>query len=156
MLEKLKGLRPPKLTCGCSMFLLLLGLFCVGGLFWLHVRQEAFAQIGQTTTGRVIELVRGGGKGKGYSSIVQFLTPDEHVYSFKTFLWSDPPVYAIGDKVDVLYNPEKPEEAVMVVDNSITTNHTMWLIGAFGVGLIVLGISSILATFVRWRQRLRA
>ena len=134
-------------SCGGCM-LLVIGLMTLLGIYWIHTEQVAFARIAQTTTGTVIEMRRGSGKNSSYYPTVQFLTPREHVYTFEASMPSD---HKIGDQVEVLYNPEAPEQAVIAVDNSITTNHGMWFAIAVGVVLLVVGSTP----FARMLKRLR-
>jgi hypothetical protein len=70
------------------------------------------------------------------------------VYTFEGALTGD---YKVGDQVDVLYNPEKPEEAVIAADNSITTNYGMWFAIGMGIFFIIMGASP----FARGLKRLR-
>jgi hypothetical protein len=133
-----------------GMFLIILGLAILGGVFWVHTRQQAFASIAKTTTGTVIELRRGSGKNSSYYPIVEFLTRKEKVYTFESAMASNPPAYKVGDQVEILYNPERPEEAVITADNSITTNPAMWLM--CGMGLVLIGVGAY-PSVKAYRQR---
>jgi hypothetical protein len=136
---------------GC--ILIIAGLIILSGVYVAHLMQQDFARISVTTTGTVTELVRGSGKSKSYFPIVQFLTPREHVYSFKSANGTNPASYQVGDKVDVLYNPEAPEQAVIAADNSIASNRTMWIFAGVGVLLVLVGLWPF-AKLLRWlRER---
>lgn len=132
---------------GC--LLIIAGLMLMGGVYWVHTMQLEFARISTPTTGTVIELVKGSGKSKNYYPVIQFLTAREHVYSFKSPLPTD---YQVGDQVEVLYNPEAPEQAVMAAENSISTNRAMWIFAAVGAVLVVIGVSPF-ARMLKWLRK---
>jgi hypothetical protein len=134
-------------SCGGCLFIML-GLTVLAGIYWVHTEQIEFAGIAQTTTGTVIDLRRGTGKNAGYYPTVQFLTRRERLYTFESAMTSD---HQIGDKVEVLYNPEAPEEAVIAEDNSITTNKGMWF--AIGIGLVFVVVGA--SPFARGLKQLR-
>ena len=123
---------------------ILVGLMIMAGVYWAHTQQAAFANIAQTTIGTVIDMRQPTGgtraQNRGYYPVVQFITPGEHVYTFDSAITTNPPSYTVGDKIEVLYNPERPEEAVIAAHNSIATNHGMWFAVALGVVLILVGI----------------
>jgi len=116
----------------------------MAGVYWAHTQQVAFANIAQTTIGTVIDMRKPTGgtraQNRGYYPVVQFITPGEHIYTFNSATATNPPSYTIGDKIGILHNPERPEEAVIAVDDSIATNHGMWLAVALGVVLILVGV----------------
>jgi hypothetical protein len=78
------------------------------------------------------------------------LSRGANVYTFEGALTGD---YKVGDQVDVLYNPEKPEEAVIAADNSITTNYGMWFAIGMGIVFIVMGASPFARGLKRLRQQ---
>jgi hypothetical protein len=137
-------------SCG-GCLLMIIGLMTLAGIYWIHTEQVAFARIAQTTTGTVIDLRRGSGKNAGYYPTVQFLTRRERVYTFEAAMTSD---HQIGDQVEILYNPEAPEQAVIAVDNSITTNHGMWFAIAVGMVLLIIGSTPFARRLKRLRERL--
>lgn len=135
---------------GC--LLIIAGLMIIGGVYWVHAIQLEFARTAQSTMGTIIEMNRGGAKNNGYSPVVQFITPNEHVYTVSSAIASNPPAYEVGDLVEILYNPEAPEQAMIVKENSFTLVHQlMWAFGAVGIGLCMKGVYPIMKAF-RWMQ----
>ncbi|OGH90650.1 MAG: hypothetical protein A2479_02145 [Candidatus Magasanikbacteria bacterium RIFOXYC2_FULL_39_8] len=109
----------------------------VGGYSFLDSQKviKTFA----SAQGTVVELVRSSTSNESntYSPLVSFVA-NETEYQFKSNFSSDPPAYDVGEQVNVLYNPESPQDARI---NSFLSLYLISLI--FGVtGLILLGIGA--------------
>lgn len=139
-------------SCGGCLFIVL-GLTVLAGIYWVHTEQIEFAGISVTTTGTVIDVRRGTGKNAGYYPTVQFLTRRERIYTFEAAKTSD---HQIGDKVEVLYNPENPDQAVIAEDNSIATNEGMWFAIGIGIIFLLVGASPFARGVKRLQQRLKS
>jgi len=136
---------------GC--LIIIAGLMLMGGVYVVHLFQQDFARTAQTATGTVIEMVKGSGKNNSHFPVVQFITPRENVYSFQSSMGSNPPAYQVGQQVEILYNPEAPEQAVIAADNSITTNYMMWLFAGVGAVLVLLGVYPLAKLVKQLRER---
>jgi hypothetical protein len=79
--------------------------------------------------------------------LVRFQAPDGHLVTAKTDLGGSL-VPAIGDHVDVLYDPQRPEEAHL--DSELSDQLTR-LVGRIGRGLIVVGaLTVVIALCIFW------
>lgn len=112
---------------------LLVGLgLCAGGGYWGWLTRD-FTQTATTAPGTVVELARHSDSegGDSYSPVVEYTLPSGRTVRFEEDVSSDPPSHRVGESVEVLYNPEKPEEA------RINNAFTLW----FGPGLLLsLGV----------------
>jgi hypothetical protein len=133
---------PPSLF-GAVLFTLL-GVIALIGLFWLHTQQQAFAEIATLTTGTVRELIPQTRKGSTtYAPVIEFMTANERVYQHTSKISSNPPAYTVGDRVEILYNPEDPEEVVIAKDNSIASNPMMIAVLVLSLVWTLIGIREI-------------
>ena len=120
---------------------LLAGLvFAVMGS-WELIDANRIAIAGDRAQGTVIELQRSHGRRTSYKPIVGFETPDGETHTFVHPLGSRPSVYAAGDRVAVLYDPERPRRAV--IDS---------FYGRYGFLIVVLG-GAAFAALGAWLMR---
>lgn len=94
------------------VFSLVGGLLFAIGLF-LFIRIKMFLSKAQVAKGTVIEMVyhhssEGGG---GYSPVYQFRTISGQMITVHDSLSSSPPMFHVGQSIDVLYEPENPQNA---------------------------------------------
>ena len=99
------------LTIGI-VFPLIGGLLLAIGVF-LFIRTRIFINKAQEVKGTVIQMVyshssEGGG---GYSPVYQFRTIDGQTIVVTDSLSSNPPMFQVGQTIDVLYDPENPQKA---------------------------------------------
>lgn len=81
---------------------------------WLYYQQINIERNGLATEGTVIDLVEStDSDGTTYAPIVRFKTQSGRAFEFQSKHYSYPPQYEIGEKVTVLYLPEKPAEAIV-------------------------------------------
>jgi hypothetical protein len=122
-----------------GLFLLALGIF-LSALGW-----QAYANITQTlktmipTSGKVVDMNpriinTNSGDKTFYYPIVEFQTAAGETIRFENEQGGNPPAYQIGDQVDVRYNPQRPQVAMV-------TSWEIWLPTAlfgFAGGLLIL------------------
>jgi hypothetical protein len=119
--------------------LLFIGLIFggVGSIFLFDVK--SYADKGVEAQGQVIENipVRSSKGGTTYTPLVLFKTQSGQEVQFEDGVSSKPPAFDIGEKVNVLYMPDNPNEAI-VADG-------MWLFpGIFvGIGGVLLTIAVV-------------
>lgn len=86
-------------------------LFAIGA--FLFVRTRIFLGKAQEVKGTVIQMVyshssEGGG---GYSPVYQFRTITGQTITVQDNLSTNPPMFQVGQTIDVLYDPENPQSA---------------------------------------------
>jgi len=101
---------------------------------------------GVTTTGTVIAMKEKKGRvGYVYRPVVSFQTVDNRTIRLTSSGASYPPKYRVGEQVEVIYDPQEPENA------KIKSFESLWLgvviSGAIGLGF--LGFSVLVAKLFR-------
>lgn len=121
----------------------------VGGgmLIWayaMYSQQVRFIEHSKKTSAVVVENYVDPHEG-GYFPVVEFKTPEGKTFTFRGHVGSDLPKFQIGQQVEVLYDPTKPENA------QIDTSHDKWLaieiIGSVGMVFSVLGALAFTSKF---------
>jgi hypothetical protein len=80
------------------------------GMFLL-MRTRRFVATAITTTGEVVDMDESHDEGTSYCPIVRFTADDGSQIVFSDSVYSNPPMYKIGDEVKVLYAPENAQHA---------------------------------------------
>ncbi len=86
--------------------------FCLWGVYAGYISWKLENE-GETTTGTVVRLEESDSSEGGccvYSPVIEF-TANGQTYSFEGDNASDPPAYAVGEEVSVLYHPHDPDTA---------------------------------------------
>ncbi len=106
-------------------------------------RTRAFLAGARESTGEVIALEEvppqqpGADQLETYRPVVVFTAEGGRQVRFESMASSNPPRYSVGDKVPVIYDPERPSEA------RIHSFHDLWfapaLFGGLGLVFAVLG-----------------
>jgi hypothetical protein len=134
---------------------LLAGLFAVMGLVlsavglasFLNTRQ--FVERAAESTGRVIDNVRGDDT---YRPVVMFEPVPGEPITFSSSSGNNPPAYAVGDSVRVLYDPAEPSSA------QISSWSSLWGfaagISAAGAGILAVTAGVIVFAVLRQRRQL--
>ena len=118
---------------------LLLGLGCLAASAIVRSVIGGFVDSAAKAQGTVVELVPAG---RGKSPVIRFTTPDGQDVTFRSANASNPPDYAVGEAVPVLYDPAAPErdpriESLSEVWTPVIVLALMGLIFG-GVGLAVV------------------
>jgi hypothetical protein len=139
-----------RLYIGCATILgnLFFLAFCLWGAYAAY-NSYNLGKNGETTTGIVIELEEGtDGDGNccTYSPVIEF-EANGQTYTFESSNASNPPEYQVGEKIRILYNPQKPNNAQI---NKVSERWLMpvLVIPAMFFGAIIFTFSMIRA----WRK----
>ncbi|MCC7118282.1 MAG: DUF3592 domain-containing protein [Anaerolineales bacterium] len=94
------------------VFPLVGGLLFVIGAF-LFIRTRIFLGKAQETKGTVTQMVyrRSSKGGGGYSPVYEFRTIDGQTITGRDNLSTNPPMFQVGQTIDVLYDPANPNNA---------------------------------------------
>jgi hypothetical protein len=110
----------------CGIGLLIGGFVSVG-------RTRAFLRKAIETSGEVVDLLEEppyeSGESPTYRPVVSYVLPSSRRIRFQSMVHSNPPEYAIGESVAILYEPDRPHEA------RIRSFTSLWLLGIILVGL---------------------
>lgn len=89
-------------------------LLLLGAGLWAQSIQSFIAEAGHTR-GVVVELkrTRSTNSGTVYNPVVQFYSAEGELVEFTSSLGSNPPAYEEGEEVEVLYNAEAPQDAMI-------------------------------------------
>jgi hypothetical protein len=133
------------------------GLFLVIGLILAGV-SISYASSAERAQGTVVSLEwssghtstsrRGGGSsGPSAHAVVEFTAADGTARRFEDSTGSSPPAYDVGERVEVLYRADSPEDA------RINGFVSLWLLPLIfgGTGLVITGIGTAVALVTRRR-----
>lgn len=101
-----------------------------------------FTQKAQISQGKVIMVtIDKSGKSATYKPVIEFYDHKGIRIEFASFEGSNPPKYTVGDKVEVLFNPENP------IDAKINSFFSIWggvlIMSIVGIVFFVIGCISI-------------
>lgn len=132
-----QSILPTIVLLGTVFFLIGAGL----GLF-------NYSKVKRTTVfvqGEVIEL-KGGRKGGGYHPVVSYTPEDGIMRTYESSYGTNPPQYAVGDKVPMYYDPASPRR--VRIDNAMES----WFFAAnIGLG----GLIMLIVAGLGYRNRTR-
>jgi len=145
---------PLRIVAGCitllGIIIILPGivLAVVGGVWWYNVSH--FVQTAEHTEGTIIELVLRQNTQSGgdmYSPVVEFTDHLGQRHEYRSNASSNPSWYSVGDKVQMLYERDRP--------NSASINHWFYLyFGPFmclmfaAIDVIIAIVLLVVALFV--------
>ncbi len=117
----------------------------------LGIRQARWEALSQRAVAQVVRQVSDGDD--LYSPELRFPTPDGGAVSFVAGTAANPPAYALGEKVTVLYDPAKPEQAV--IDSFMARWFMPLLFAGFGLIWLVIGVAPLILRGLRRRKLVR-
>jgi hypothetical protein len=91
-----------------SAAFLVIGIGLAAGAGWHYRSTRAFLETAIRVEGVVIEMRRRGGSS---APIVRFQPPEGPEVTFESKLYTRPPTYSVGEKVTVLFQSARPDEA---------------------------------------------
>jgi hypothetical protein len=96
-----------------GLLFLVLGLGLGAGAFVAFVRTRTFLATAYTTQGEVLALEAYQDKGGGtlYRPVLRFRTHAGQETEFRSPEGSSAPGFQVGQRIDVVYNPEEPSDA---------------------------------------------
>ena len=113
-----------------SWLFLLIGIGCLAGAGYLYSNTSEFVANARRAPGTVVALRSGAPE-------VKFRAHDGREIQFTSSVSSKPPAYSVGEKVEVLYRPERPEDA------QVNAFMSLWLgviiLGGLGSGFSLVG-----------------
>ena len=127
----------------------LAGGFALFFSFNSFVHQWNFLKTASHSSGTVIENVQiASSKGRStFSPVIEFYTQNGEKVAFKSLNSSNPPQYTIGQKVEVLYQPDNPKNA------QIHSFFSFWLgtifSGVLGFLFLGVGLGSVIKIILR-------
>lgn len=119
----------------------LFGAVMLAGTFYLSRDTRAFLASAVQAEGAVIELAR---SHKTYRPVIRFIDRRGQAVEFTSSAGSNPPSYAVGEKVAVLYLPEKPH--IAEVDDFFMIWGGLIILGILGVVFFLIGAGLFVAT----------
>ena len=128
----------------------LFGAVMLAGTFYLSQDTRAFLASAVQAEGTVIELVR---SHKTYRPVIRFTDRHDQTVEFTSSAGSNPPSYAVGEKVAVLYLPEKPHTAE--IDDFFMIWGGLIILGILGVVFFLIGAGLFIASLRRQRTASR-
>ncbi len=126
---------------------LLIGSGLLIGAFHLYHSASAFIGNAARADGVVVDLTRSpahnGGLGSSttYRPVVRFFPSGGRRIEFVSSMGSNPPAYARGDRVTVLYASDNPRNAM--IDGFFSRWGGTVIVGGMGMGLFVVSLAMI-------------
>ncbi len=109
--------------------------------------QQALYRDGAAATGRVVANREESSDGASYTAVIEYANSSGRAVQFEDINSYNPPRYAIGEAVDVVYQRDTP-------DNAVIRNSVWWVVPAmflFAAAVSWLAIFALVAR--RFRQR---
>jgi len=112
------------------------------GAYFLYTNTNGFLKEAISTEGTVIALLKvyseeDSGTSLTYKPLVQFIDQNGGEFEFASSHSSSPPKYSIGEKTEILYQPDSPNKA------KIKSFFSLWgeatIIGGLGTVLFLIG-----------------
>ena len=127
-----------------------LGVAFLAGAGWSYLADRSFAAAGAHAQGTVIEMVGGRDSDGDYSykPVVEFRDADGRRHVFTSNVSSSPPQHAAGERVQVIYAPATPDEAV--IDSFLDRFLLPLILGGLGTVFAAIGFGLL---FARLRGR---
>jgi hypothetical protein len=129
----------------------LIGIGMLIGAFFFYKNTSSFLQGAAKAEGTVVELVRSrSSDSTTYAPVIQFTDQKGVAFEFTSSTSSNPPGYTEGEKVEVLYLQDRPQEA------KINGFFSLWggavIVGGLGGVFFLIGATIILITLLRGRR----
>lgn len=103
-----------------SLVLLTTSLVFLGIAGWMFYQQKSLENRGMTTTGTVTRLVAStDSDGTTYAPVFEFKTQGGRTFEIQSDSYSSPPAYEVGQRVTIIYDPEKPATAQIQGENTL-------------------------------------
>lgn len=132
-----------------GMIIIATSLLIFVALFGVNYVQSTFASNALSAVGEVIALRESCSDGCAYSPVIEFVAKDERIYSFESNYAEAPPRYPVGERLEILYNPDDPAQAEIAEMLNFWTNPIMVIFGGVDVILILVGGVLLFLSFLR-------
>ena len=134
------------------------GLVFAAVACWLYLADRSVAAGGVHPQGTLVEMVGSRDSDGSYSSrpVVEFVAADGTRHRFASSVSTSPPAYSVGQRVDVIYPPGAPEDAIL--DGFVDRFLLPLIFGGIGTLFAAIGGGLVFAWLRRRRivARLRA
>ena len=123
--------------------------FLIGASQAISTQQQidAFARArGTVVNNAYLESDAGNSSSGAYYPVVEFKPNDGPQQRFTDGAGSLPPDYAVGDSVDLIYNPNRPAEA------RIASWLRLWFVPTLLIGIGLLPISVVIIILIKLRR----
>ncbi len=122
----------------------IVGILLLTGTFFMYESTNEFLKTSITAEGKVIDLLQSRSSSSSdnsitYKPLVRFIEKKGTKIEFTSSTSSNPPSYHVGEKVEVLYNPESPNNAKIKGFFSIWGGVT--IVGTIGLVFFIVGAS---------------
>jgi hypothetical protein len=138
-----------KVTVIVSSVFILIGAGMFLGAIYLYQDSRSFLAQAIRTDGVVVDLEKND-KSKVYNPVVTFIDQEGAAVSFTSSIGSNPPSYAKGEKVDVLYLAASPQKAR--IDGFMSIWGGAVIFGGLGSTFFLIGVLIILVIMVKGRR----
>ena len=130
---------------------MLLGIGMLAGSLFLYDETRSFLSEAASTEGRVVNFLQSySDHGVTYAPVVHFVNRNNKIIVFVSSTAANPPAYAKGEKVEVLYFPAKPQDA------RINSFFSLWggsvILGVMGAIFFLIGAGVTLVPILKKRQ----
>lgn len=128
----------------------LVGVGLLTGTFFAYQSSSSFLDLAVKTEGTVVDMARSRSKHSTlYSPVIRFSSQQGQEIEFTSPVASNPPSYTTGEKVEVLYDPAKPQSA------QIKDFFSLWGLAAIlgGLGGIFFAIGAVILLMIILKGR---
>jgi len=128
-----------KLRKTWAPFVFILAFCAFGGAYYMGQDMLELTRSGQRADGEVIRVVSSrSSDSTTYHALVQFRAYNQQRYEFKDSVGSSSRLYDVGDRVSVLYDTSKPNDAI--IDRGLLNWALSGGLALFGALLFLLGV----------------
>jgi len=130
---------------------MLLGIAMLGGALFLYQGTRSFLAEAERVEGTVINFVQTySGYGITYAPVVHFVNRNNEIIVVVSSIATNTPGYEKGEKVEVLYVPAKPQDAI--INNFFALWGGSVISGAMGAIFFLTGAGVALVPMLKKRQ----
>lgn len=115
---------------------------------WAYFDDRKLADSGVHTDGTVIAMLGGGSSSATYTPRIEFHDTAGVRHEFNGAVGSRPPIYATGDTVAVIYDPDAPDDAM--IGDAFDRYFLPMMFGGMGLLFTLIGGGMLVAY---WRRR---
>lgn len=138
-----------------SMYILLIsGIILIGITFYLANKTWSFIQSSEETSGIVIGMRHSisnnnDSDSKTYTPVISYTDHNNHKHKFASKVSTSSPRYKKGEKVQILYHREQPNQAEINTFLSLWTGELIF--GFLGFSSFAIGLSILVKSYRRKR-----